>query len=312
MAKWTAADMPQLTGKVAIVTGASSGLGLETAAGLAAAGAETVLGCRRPERAQRAVEEILRRAPAAKVRNIALDLSDLKSIERFARTFMAQYDHLDILCNNAGAMMLPYGRTPDGFELVFGTNHLGPFALTGRLFERIRGTAGARVVALGSLTHRTASLDLDDLNWERKPYSKAGAYSASKLANMLFAFELDRRLREANIPAISVAAHPGWAATDIALGGVREPVHGAARAWKRLVEFGNAFFAQPATMGALPTLYAATAPGLQGGEYIGPDGLFQMRGHPVPVDCENQARDTELACQLWARSEQLTNVRYLS
>lgn len=310
MAKWTAADMPQLQGKVAIVTGASSGLGLETAAALAAAGADTVLGCRRVERAQRAVEEILRRSPGAKVRNIALDLSDLKSVERFAKVFQSQHDRLDILCNNAGAMMLPYGRTPDGFETVFATNHLGPFALTGRLFDRIRATPGSRVVALGSLTHRTATLDLDDLNWERRPYSKSAAYGASKLANMLFAFELDRRLREASVPAISVAAHPGWAATDIALGGVREPVNGAARAWKRIVDFGNAFFAQPAAMGALPTLYAATAPGLQGGEYIGPDGMFQMRGHPVEVECELQARDTELAGQLWARSEEMTSVRY--
>lgn len=312
MAKWTAADMPDLSGKVAIVTGASSGLGLETAAALAAAGADTVLGCRRIERAQRAVEEILRRAPGAKVRNLSLDLSDLKSVERFAQAFASTYGRLDILCNNAGAMMLPYGRTPDGFELVFGTNHLGPFALTGRLFERIRATPGARVVALGSLTHRTATLDLDDLNWERRPYSKAAAYGASKLANMLFAFEFDRRLRDADIPAISVAAHPGWAATDIALGGVREPVNGAAKAWKRIVEVGNAFFAQPAALGALPTLYAATAPGLNGGEYIGPDGLFQMRGHPVEVDCEMQARDRELASRLWAQSEQLTAVRYLS
>jgi NAD(P)-dependent dehydrogenase (short-subunit alcohol dehydrogenase family) len=312
VAKWTAADMPNLTGKVAIVTGASSGLGLETAAALAAAGAETVLGCRRIERAQRAVEEILRRAPAAKVRNLPLDLSDLKSIERFAQTFTAQYDRLDILCNNAGAMMLPYGRTPDGFELVFGTNHLGPFALTGRLFECIRGTPGARVVALGSLTHRTATLDLDDLNWQRRPYSKAAAYGASKLANMLFAFELDRRLREAAVHALSVAAHPGWAATDIALGGVREPVNGAAKAWKKLVDVGNTFFAQPAALGALPTLYAATAPAVEGGAYIGPDGLFQMRGHPIEVDCENQARDPELAAQLWRKSEELTAVSYLS
>jgi len=311
VAKWTAADMPKLDGKVAIVTGASSGLGLETAAALAAAGAETVLGCRRIERAQRAVEEILRRAPRAKVRNLSLDLSDLKSVERFARAFAQQYGRLDILCNNAGAMMLPYGRTPDGFELVLGTNHLGPFALTGRLFERIRATPGARVVALGSLTHRTATLALDDLNWERRPYSKAGAYGASKLANMLFAFELDRRLREAGVQAISVAAHPGWAATDIALGGVREPVNGAARAWKRIVDFGNAFFAQPAAMGALPTLYAATAPGLRGGEYIGPDGLFQMRGHPTEVDCELQARDPELAGQLWSKSEEMTAVKFL-
>lgn len=312
MAKWTAADMPKLAGKVAIVTGASSGLGLETAAALAAAGADTVLGCRRVERAQHAVEAILQRAPGAKVRNIALDLSDLKSIERFARTFADQYGRLDILCNNAGAMMLPQGRTPDGFELVFGTNHLGPFALTGHLLGLIRRTPGARVVALGSLTHRSAMLELDDLNWERRPYSKAGAYGASKLANLLFAFELDRRFEEAEVDAMSLAAHPGWAATDIALGGVREPVNGAAKAWKKLVEMGNKFFAQPAALGALPTLYAATAPDLHGGEYIGPDGLFEMRGYPTQVSPELQARDRELAGRLWQQSEQLTRVQYLS
>jgi NAD(P)-dependent dehydrogenase (short-subunit alcohol dehydrogenase family) len=310
--KWTAADMPDLAGKVAIVTGANGGLGLETACALAAAGAETVLACRRPERAQGALEELQRRAPGAKARILSLDLADLGSVRDFAEGFSAAHSRLDILCNNAGAMMLPYALTPAGHETILATNHLGPFALTGRLLGLLRATPGARVVALGSLTHRTASLDLDDLHWRNKPYSRSGAYGASKLANLVYAFELNQRLREAGAGAISVAAHPGYAATAIMYGGVRQPATLPGRAWKGLVDFGNAVLAQPPAMGALPILYAATAPGLRGGEYIGPDGYMELRGHPVEVRCEEQARDRELASRLWRESEDLTGVRYLS
>jgi NAD(P)-dependent dehydrogenase (short-subunit alcohol dehydrogenase family) len=308
--KWTAADLPDLSGKVAIVTGASSGLGLETAAALAGAGAQTVLACRDAARGARALEFVRARAPGADGRVLELDLADLSSIRAFAASFSADYGRLDILCNNGGTMMLPYGQTRDGFEIIFGTNHLGPFALTGLLMGVIRRTPGARIVAVGSLTHRTASLDFDDPQWERRRYSRAGAYGASKLANMLFAFELDQRLREHKVDALSVAAHPGYAATNIALGG-SPGAEAPGGLWKRLVDIGNRFIAQPAAMGALPILYAAAAPDVEGGDLIGPDGLFQVRGYPAQVDCEDQARDRELAGRLWTLSEELTKVRFL-
>lgn len=309
MGKWTAADMPPLGGKVAVVTGASSGIGLETAAALAAAGAETVIGCRNAGRAAQAIEQIRARHPQAKISNLELDVANLASVRRFAATFSAQYPRLDILCNNAGAMTLPFSKTVDGFEVIFGTNHLGPFALTGLLLDSLCKTPGARVVALGSLTHRRGTLRLDDLLWERRSYSKSGAYAQSKLANMLFAFELDRRLKQAGINAVSLAAHPGYAATNIVYGG---SVHGPDRIWNAMAGMGNALAAQPAAMGALPTVYAATAPGLVGGEYIGPDGFMQLKGHPTVVSCSAKARDAQLAKDLWDVSEKLTGVSFLS
>lgn len=309
MGKWTAADMPRLDGKVAIVTGATSGIGLETAMALAAAGAETVLGCRDAGRAQQAVAAIKTRVRNAQVRNIRLDVSDQSSIRAFVAAFAAEYSRLDILCNNAGAMGLPYGKTRDGFETIFGTNCLGPFALTGLLLDKIRQTPGARVVTIGSLTHRNASLDLDDLLWTRRSYSKSAAYAQSKLANMSYAFELDRRLKNAGIAACGIAAHPGYAATNIVFGG-SVPVTG--KLWNAMAGMGNTLFAQSAEMGALPTLYAATAADLKGGEYIGPDGFMQLKGHPVSVSFSAAARDRGLAARLWQVSEQLSGVRYLS
>lgn len=309
MGKWTAADMPSLGGKVAVVTGASSGIGLETAAALAAAGAETVIGCRNAGRAEQAIEQIRARHPQAKISNLELDVANLASVRRFAASFSAQYPRLDILCNNAGSMTLPFSKTVDGYEVIFGTNHLGPFALTGLLLDSLSKTPGARVVAIGSLTHRRGDLRLDDLLWERRSYSKSGAYAQSKLANVLFAFELDRRLKQAGINAISLAAHPGYAATNIVYGG---SVHGSDRLWNAMAGMGNALFAQPAMMGALPTLYAATAPGLSGGEYIGPDGFMQLKGHPTVVPCSAMARDAQLAKDLWSVSEQLTGVKWFS
>lgn len=309
MGKWTAADIPSLQGKVALVTGASSGIGLETAAALAGAGAETVLGCRDAARAEQAIAEIRRRHPAAKVRNIVLDLSNLESVAAFAATLSAQVQRLDILCNNAGAMTLPFSKTVDGFEIIFGTNQLGPFALTGRLLELLRKTPGARVVALGSLMHKQGELVLDDLLWERRAYSKSGAYAQSKLANMLFAFELDRRLKQASVQALSLAAHPGYAATNIVFGGSERRGNAV---WKAMAGMGNSLAAQSAAMGALPTLYAATAPGLAGSEYLGPDGFMQLKGHPITVACHPKARDMNKAAQLWQACEQLTGVKWLS
>lgn len=308
MPTWTTADLPPLAGKVAIVTGATSGIGLEAAAGLAAAGAETVLGCRNQARADKAIAEIRSRAPQAKVHNILLDTSELSSVRAFAKTFADSHQRLDILVNNAGTMTVPFSKTADGFEIVFGTNYLGPFALTGLLLDTIRSTPGARVVAIGSQTHRRAKLVLDDLLWERRPYSKGGAYAQSKLACMMYSFELDRRFKAAGIDAKGVVADPGYAATNIVFGGSQ----GASSAlWSAMASMGNTLFAQGADKGALPTLYAAADPGIKGGEYIAPDGFMQLKGYPTVATPAAKARDVEMAKRLWEVSEQLTGVRYL-
>jgi NAD(P)-dependent dehydrogenase (short-subunit alcohol dehydrogenase family) len=306
--KWSVGQVPALDGRFAVVTGANSGLGLETAAGLAQAGATTILACRDAGKARAACEELRRRAPSAQLEAMALDLADLDSVRAFAAQLVARLPRLDLLCNNAGVMALPLRRTRQGFEMQIGTNHLGHFALTGLLLPRLRETAGARIVTLGSLAHRAvASLDFDDLNWEHRPYNRHEAYARSKLANLLFHYELDRRLRRASAAAIAVAAHPGYTSTNIGFAGPAMDN----TPWKaRVMRLGNALLAQPAAMGALPTLYAATA-AAQGGDYIGPDGLMQLGGHPRKVQSKASARDAAAGARLWALSEQLTGVKYL-
>jgi NAD(P)-dependent dehydrogenase (short-subunit alcohol dehydrogenase family) len=296
--KWTLDGMPRLDGRTAVVTGANRGLGLEIGAGLAAAGAKVVLACRNTAKAQGAVAEIRRRAPQARLEVIPLDLADLSSVRGFARDFGARHAALDILCNNGSAILVPPGKTRDGFETHIGTNHLGHFALTGLLLERLRRSAAARVVNTSSMAHKlTKGLDLDDLHYERRPYKEMDAYGQSKLASLSYTFELERRLRDAGLPIISVAAHPGWSNTN--------PDQGTA-----LMRFFNGLIAQSAAMGALPSLYAAAAPGVEGGGYYGPGGLKELRGHPAPAASSDQARDAALAARLWERSEQLTGVKY--
>lgn len=308
MAKWTAAEIPGLSGKVAIVTGANSGLGLETAAGLAEHGATVIMACRDPRRAASALDDVRRRAPRARIEAMALDLADLSAVRAFATAFKARYPRLDILCNNAGVMHLPFQKTRDGFEMQVGTNHLGHFALTGLLLDRLNATPLARVVTVASIAHRaTRGIDLDDLNWERKPYSPADAYGKSKLANLMFHYELERRLKKSGSPVMAVAAHPGFAATNIGFGaGDKTPL---LKRWA--MQLANILIAQPAAMGALPSLYAATVQHVQPGDYIGPDGWFmQFRGYPTCVDARPEARDAALGARLWALSEQLTGVHY--
>lgn len=309
MARWSPAQLPDLSGKVAIVTGANSGLGLETAAGLAARGATVVMACRDPARAASALDAVRQRAPAGRAETMALDLADLAAIRAFATAFIARHPRLDILCNNAGVMHLPYRKTRDGFEMQIGTNHLGHFALTGLLLERLATTPGARVVHVASIAHRfTRGIDLDDLNWERKPYNKADAYAKSKLANLLFHYELQRRLSRHGLSAISVAAHPGFSATNIGFG----DRDGTPLLQQLAMRLANVLIAQPADMGALPTLYAAGDPRVKAGDYIGPDGWFmQFRGYPTVVDARPAAHDAATAGALWALSEKLTGVRYL-
>ena len=297
---WTTADIPSLAGKTAVVTGANRGLGLEIAAGLAGAGAHVVLACRTPAKARLAADDIKARAPKADLELMQIDVADLASVRRFAEEFCRKHSRLDILCNNAAAIIVPLGKTRDGFETHIGTNHFGPFALTGLLLATLRATPGSRVVSTSSIAHKlTPGMDLDDLNFERKAYKEMDAYGKSKLAALLFTFELDRRLKKAGAQTVAVAAHPGWSNTNPDQGGF-------------FMRASNAIFAQSASMGALPALYACADPDVNGGDYFGPGGIQQLRGAPARVACRPEARDPILAARLWAISEEATGVRYLA
>jgi NAD(P)-dependent dehydrogenase (short-subunit alcohol dehydrogenase family) len=307
--KWTAASMPSLQGKIAVVTGANSGLGLHTAIGLAAAGAEVVMACRSPDKAARALQQVRAQAPGAKVEVMPLDLADLASVRAFAQGFKAKHPHLDLLVNNAGVMAVPYAKTRDGFEMQIGTNHFGHFVLTGLLLDALEAAPAARVINVASMAHKwTRGMDLEDVNFERKAYKKWDAYGKSKLANLLFTFELNRRLQQAGVRVIAAAAHPGYSDTN--LGFVGPQLENSAFG-RLFMQAGNALFAQPSSMGALPTLYAASMPDVHGGDYIGPDGFQQMRGYPTKVGCRAAARNAELQRRWWELSEKLTGVQYL-
>jgi NAD(P)-dependent dehydrogenase (short-subunit alcohol dehydrogenase family) len=300
-AHWSPAALPDQTGRVAVVTGASSGLGLHTALELARAGASVVLACRDAGRGARAVDEIRRAVPAAAVEVGLLDLADLSCV----RDFAAGWDRpLDLLVNNAGVMAPPARLTADGFELQLGTNHLGHFALTGLLLPHLVDRAGGRIVTVSSLAHRTGVINFADLQSERS-YRRWPAYAQSKLANLLFTAELDRRL--AGHAAIAVAAHPGLASTNLQTSG---PLMSGGRWSAALVRAGTRLVSQSAAHGAWPTLYAATASEVVGGDYIGPDGFGETRGRPRRVTASVAARDTVVAGQLWAVSEELTGVTY--
>jgi NAD(P)-dependent dehydrogenase (short-subunit alcohol dehydrogenase family) len=301
--KWTAEDIPDQAGRTAVVTGANSGLGLEAARALAVAGADVVLACRDTDKGRAAAESIHGDAPAASVAVAKLDLADLGSVRGFAERFGTQRDGLDLLVNNAGVMAAsPRQETADGFELQFGTNHLGPFALTGLLLERMEGREGARVVTVTSTAHRYGKIRFGDLQGERR-YRRWRAYCQSKLANVLFARELDRRLREAGSTVSSLAAHPGYAATNL-------QTAAPPRRDRAVFAVTNRLFGQSAAKGALPELYAATRPNLDGGLLIGPDGFDEQRGHPQVVGPARRGRDGAAAAQLWKLSEELTGVEY--
>jgi NAD(P)-dependent dehydrogenase (short-subunit alcohol dehydrogenase family) len=303
---WIEENIPGLTGKMAVVTGANSGLGLEASRVLAHKGAHVVLAVRSEARGAAAADEIHAQVPGAILDVMPLDLADLASIRRFAEAFLAAHDRLDMLLNNAGVMAIPQRKTADGFEAQFGTNHLGHFALTGLLLARILAPPGARVVTVSSGAHILGKINFDDLNSERS-YSKWGAYGRSKLANLLFAYELQRRFRAAGSSATSVAAHPGYAATNLQRVGP-EMEGSKFNLW--VMSAANRVFAQSAAMGALPEIYAATSPGVRGGDYIGPGGLLGGRGFPAKAESSSRSHDQETAARLWAVSEQLTGVRY--
>jgi NAD(P)-dependent dehydrogenase (short-subunit alcohol dehydrogenase family) len=296
-AKWTPDRIPSQEGRVAVVTGSNSGLGLIAARELARAGARVVIACRNTEKGEAAARDI---AGSAEVRE--LDLGSLDSVRAFAERYRSEHDRLDLLINNAGVMAPPRRETSDGFELQFGTNHLGHFALTGLLIGAMGSGDDRRVVTVSSTAHRTGTIRFDDLQGERR-YRRWRAYGQSKLANLLFALELDRRLRAVGSRIVSVAAHPGYAATNLQSAA-------APRVDRMVMAVTNRVFAQSAEMGALPLLYAATHPGLEGGTYIGPDGRGEQRGYPEPASPSRDARDEEVARRLWTVSEGLTGVRF--
>jgi NAD(P)-dependent dehydrogenase (short-subunit alcohol dehydrogenase family) len=300
---WTAADIPDLSGRRAVVTGANSGLGLEVARELARRGAAVVLACRDEQKGRRALAEVQESATGPDPELETLDLADLASVADFASRYAGSHGgDLDLLVANAGIMAPPRRVTADGFEAQLGTNHLGHFALTGRLLPALLRRPGSRVVTVSSVAHRMGRIDFDDLHGARR-YRRWRAYGQSKLANLLFAFELDRRTRAAGAPLVSVAAHPGYAATNLQTAG--PPAH-EALAMRVL----NPLVAQSAAMGALPLLFAATAEDLPGGSYIGPDGPAEARGHPRRVSATRRAEDTDVARRLWEVSERLTGVAF--
>ncbi|SFW90726.1 oxidoreductase [Amycolatopsis australiensis] len=308
--RWTDADIPDQTGRTMLVTGANSGLGLRTAEVLAGKGARVLLACRSPERGAKALDIVKAAAAGARPELVPLDLSELASVRAAAaRARELTGDALDVLVNNAGVMATARGRTADGFELQLGTNYLGHAALTWLLMPALRGGKHARVVTLSSLAATGARIHLDDPNAEHRRYNPAAAYGQSKLANQVFAVELDRRLRAAGSDVLSVAAHPGYTATGLGSGMARSysnPVVRAVLAGGHRI--GEALFAQSTRVGALPQLYAATADGVEGGSYFAPRGLGNLRGHPARVPTLAAARSESLGSALWELTAELTGV----
>ena len=305
-AAWRASDLPALAGRTIIVTGANSGIGFEAALQLAGKGARVVLACRDPKKTEAAAAAIRDAHPGAALEAMPLDLASLTSVRSFADAYRKEHSELHVLCNNAGVMALPYRRTADGFEMQFGTNHLGHFALTGLLLEPLLATSGARVVNVSSTAHRIGKMRFDDLHGERG-YRRWPAYGQSKLANLLFTYELQRRLERSGAPVSSVACHPGYASTNLQLVGPR--MEGSS--WmETLSNLSNRIFSQSAAMGALPTLYAAAADDMRSGDYIGPDGFAETWGHPKKVRSSARSHDREAAARLWEVSEELTGVRF--
>ena len=301
---WTAADIPEQSGKVAVVTGANGGLGEITARELARKGAHVIIAARNLEKAAAAEARIHQAVPNASIEVRALDLADLSSVRAFASGY--DRDQLDLLVNNAGVMAIPYRQTADGFEMQIGTNHLGHFALAGLLLGKLLAAPSARVVSVASNAHRMKQMDMDDLRSD-KGYAAWDAYARSKVANLLFTFELQRRLSRAEAPVIAVAAHPGYADTDLQHVAPRQT---GSSFMAGIMKLGNSLLAQSAEMGALPQLYAATHPDAVGGDYFGPSGLGEFRGYPKKVDSSKRSQDTDLQRKLWDASVELTGVDY--
>ncbi|OBL05211.1 short-chain dehydrogenase [Mycobacterium sp. 1245499.0] len=301
MAKWTTKDIPDQTGRVAVITGANTGLGYETALALADRGAHVVLAVRNLDKGKDAAARITAHSPHADVALQELDLTSLQSVRSAAEQLRTAHDRIDLLINNAGVMWTPKSTTKDGFELQFGTNHLGHFALTGLLLDRLLPVAGSRVVTVSSLGHRIlADIHFDDLQWERS-YNRVAAYGQAKLANLLFTYELQRRLAPHGT-TIAVAAHPGGSRTEL--------TRNLPPLVERVVTPVFGLISQDAAAGALPQLRAGTDPGVLGGQYFGPDGIGEMQGSPKVVTSSVKSHDAERQRRLWTVSEELTGVKY--
>lgn len=301
MTKWTANNIPNQSGRTFLVTGANSGLGFITSLELARHGGHVIMTARSEAKGREAVERILVQVPDASVELRLLDLADLNMVTAFAERLLAEGTSLDVLINNAGIMMPPRSLTRQGFELQFGVNHLAHFALTGLLPERLKKGRDPRVVTVNSDLHRRGSIHFDDLDGEQR-YGRVAFYAQSKYANVLFALELHRRLQAAGLAVRSLLAHPGYSATNLQLSGPTGLLH-------IFMRFGNRILAQSAEMGALNPLYAATAPDVEGGQFVGPNGRNEMNGYPTIVHPVAAARDAALAKRLWQVSEDLTGIR---
>jgi NAD(P)-dependent dehydrogenase (short-subunit alcohol dehydrogenase family) len=304
--KFTAENIPDLNGKTIVITGGNSGLGFECARAMTTKGAHVVLACRDLGKAGAAVERITSARPSVSLEAMALDLADLSSVRSFTAAFSEKFAKLDVLLNNAGVMALPRMLTKDGFEMQFGTNHLGHFALTGLLLARLLNTPGARVVTVSSYMHKMGKIAFDDLQGETS-YNNWRAYNQSKLANLLFTYELQRRFERQGASVIAVASHPGYSDTNLQLVAPRMKGSGIGT---QLMSLSNKFFAQTAYMGALPSLYAATSEEVRGGDYIGPGGPGEFWGYPKKVRSHARSYDTEAAARLFELSEILTHVKY--
>jgi NAD(P)-dependent dehydrogenase (short-subunit alcohol dehydrogenase family) len=302
--RWTADDIPDQTGRTILITGANSGLGLRSAESLAAKGAKVLMACRNETKAKAARDDVAAVATGPEPQVVKLDLSDLASVRAAATEVDGSVDHIDVLMNNAGVMAIPLARTADGFEMQFGTNHLGHFALTGLLLPALRRAPSPRVISTSSTAHKIGRMRWDDLNWETGRYSKWLAYGQSKLSNLLFMHELDRRAGGA---LLSAAAHPGYAATHLQAVG---PDATGNRLMGTVFDGLNRVVAQSDRDGALPQLYAATMPDVSGGDYYGPDGPFEVRGGPKRVSHTGAAGNADAQRRLWEQSEALTGVTY--
>ena len=295
--QWTTENISDQRGKVVIITGSSSGIGFEAARVLANKNAEVIVAVRNQQKGDDALNKIKSQNSSANVKVMLLDLANLKSIKTFADNFKKKHTKLDLLINNAGVMMPPYGKTKDGFELQFGTNHLGHFALTGHLFELIKNTPNSRIVNISSSAHNWGNIDFSDLTWENRKYKTGRSYGDSKIANLYFTYELQNRLGDKISNPVVTAAHPGWTATEL-------------QRHSSVFSFLNRFFAMPIWQGALPTLRAATDSNVKSGDYFGPDGFQERRGYPVKVDSNKLSQDKEIAKKLWGVSEKLTGIKF--
>ncbi len=306
MSQWTINDIPSQQGRIALVTGANSGLGLETTRALSMKGAHVIMACRNLEKASAAQAALKATVPNASLELVQLDLASLASIREFADKIQQTHDRLDLLFNNAGVMAIPRKETSDGFEMQFGTNHLGHFALTGLLLPLLLATPQSRVVSTTSIARSMGKIDLADLN-RKRAYGRWEAYGQSKLANLLFAFELQSRLSAIEAHTLSVAAHPGFSNTELQ---TTSATMTGSTLESALYKIFMPVIAQSASMGALPQLYAATAPAIRGGELIGPAGFFSMRGYPRLEPNYQREYNRSTAVRLWDASVQLTGVDY--